>query len=317
MKLLAALLMLASAVYAQTQPRSVLVSSTEATSHLLKSPAPVYPPAAQLARIQGNVVLEVIINEKGAPTVVRVVRGHPMLTTAARDAVERWVYQPFGVNGVPTPVVTLVMVTFGQPYHDKEERMELMVEDDIRFASVFASQGNYTEADARFNHAKQILAEAGGASGYAQWSLSMAIGSVRTEQKKYDEAEQSYKDAVNAYTGVRYPSENAAESLIELSNLYLSQKRYADARQALTQSADILESVCKKGQCSGDSRKVIHRKLTHAYVDLSKIAVLEGNAADAVDWCAKVLKEKKSLDDSEREAMLSTCDDATKKAAGK
>jgi protein TonB len=38
--------------------------------------------------------------------------GHPLLVTAAMDAVKRWAYSPTLLNGVPVEVITEVTVTF-------------------------------------------------------------------------------------------------------------------------------------------------------------------------------------------------------------
>jgi len=51
---------------------------------------PEYPPLAKMARIQGDVVLEVTIDEDGKVTNLEVESGHPLLAKAALDAVRQW-----------------------------------------------------------------------------------------------------------------------------------------------------------------------------------------------------------------------------------
>ena len=41
-----------------------------------------------------------------------VLRGMPLLDAAALEAVRQWVYTPTLLNGVPTPVIMTVTVTF-------------------------------------------------------------------------------------------------------------------------------------------------------------------------------------------------------------
>jgi TonB family protein len=53
---------------------------------------PVYPPLARQARIQGVVVMRVVINTDGTIANIRVVTGHPLLIQAAIEAVKKWVY---------------------------------------------------------------------------------------------------------------------------------------------------------------------------------------------------------------------------------
>jgi protein TonB len=64
---------------------------------------PVYPPLARQARIQGVVVMRVLINGAGKVENLRVVTGHPLLIQAAIDAVKQWVY-PAQSNSVATNV---------------------------------------------------------------------------------------------------------------------------------------------------------------------------------------------------------------------
>jgi protein TonB len=72
----------------------------------------VYPPLAKQARVQGSVVLSVIIAEDGAVKQVQLVSGHPLLAPAAMDAVKKWVYRPTIVNGKRVEVITVVEVDF-------------------------------------------------------------------------------------------------------------------------------------------------------------------------------------------------------------
>jgi protein TonB len=74
--------------------------------------APVYPPDAKAARIQGSVVLGVIIGKDGTVQSERLISGHPMLAQSAIDAVKQWKYPPYLLNGNPVEVDTQVTVNF-------------------------------------------------------------------------------------------------------------------------------------------------------------------------------------------------------------
>ena len=73
---------------------------------------PVYPEIAQQARIQGIVILELIVGVDGSVTDARVLRPAPMLDQAALEAVRQWKYTPTLLNGAPVPVIMTVTVTF-------------------------------------------------------------------------------------------------------------------------------------------------------------------------------------------------------------
>jgi protein TonB len=43
---------------------------------------------------------------------LRLVQGHPMLAPAALEAVKRWKYRPYFLNGEPVEVETVITVNF-------------------------------------------------------------------------------------------------------------------------------------------------------------------------------------------------------------
>jgi TonB family protein len=73
---------------------------------------PVYPPLARQARIQGAVILGVIISKTGDVENLQLISGHPMLAPAAIEAVKQWKYKPYLLNGEPVEVETQVQVNF-------------------------------------------------------------------------------------------------------------------------------------------------------------------------------------------------------------
>jgi periplasmic protein TonB len=79
---------------------------------LIKSVQPVYPPLARTARIQGAVVLSAIIAKDGSIEGLHALAGHPMLVTAAVDAVRQWRYRPYILNNEAIEVETQITVNF-------------------------------------------------------------------------------------------------------------------------------------------------------------------------------------------------------------
>ena len=74
--------------------------------------APRYPDDALKAKVQGAVVLDVVLDADGVPTDVQVAQGVPMLDAAAIEAVRQWRYEPTLMNGVPVPIAMTVTVNF-------------------------------------------------------------------------------------------------------------------------------------------------------------------------------------------------------------
>jgi protein TonB len=80
--------------------------------HKIVDVAPVYPPVAQRARIEGVVILEAVIDAQGRVASVRVLRSIALLDQAAADAVKQWRFTPALLNTEPVPVVMTVTVNF-------------------------------------------------------------------------------------------------------------------------------------------------------------------------------------------------------------
>lgn len=78
----------------------------------IKDAPPEYPAIAQQARVQGVVILEARIDERGNVTDARPLRSIPLLDQAAIDAVRQWQYEPALRNGVQVPVLMTVTVNF-------------------------------------------------------------------------------------------------------------------------------------------------------------------------------------------------------------
>jgi protein TonB len=93
-------------------PIRVRVSQGVSQGLLIHQVKPAYPPLARQARIQGSVVLQAVIAKDGSIQGLKVVSGHPMLTTSAVDAVKQWRYKPYFLNGEPVEVETQITVNF-------------------------------------------------------------------------------------------------------------------------------------------------------------------------------------------------------------
>jgi len=93
-------------------PQRIMIGEQVQQQKLIAQPAPVYPPLAQQARIQGTVRLKVVIAKDGSVTNIEVISGHPLLVPPALEAVRGWRYQTTLLNGNPVEVATTVSVNF-------------------------------------------------------------------------------------------------------------------------------------------------------------------------------------------------------------
>jgi len=79
---------------------------------LLSSPPPIYPKAAQEARVHGVVVIDALVDVTGKVVEMTVISGPQQLTQAAMDNLRKWQYEPARLNGEVIPTHVKVSINF-------------------------------------------------------------------------------------------------------------------------------------------------------------------------------------------------------------
>lgn len=110
--LLFQLLSFAAFASAQAESAQTNAASAPASIQLLQRVPPTYPPLARSTRIQGSVVLDVVIGTDGSVNSATVVSGHPLLVQSAVDAVKQWKYKPYVLDGRAVEVESRITVQF-------------------------------------------------------------------------------------------------------------------------------------------------------------------------------------------------------------
>jgi beta-glucosidase len=91
----------------------VRVSQGVTQGLVLTKVQPLYPVEAKAAKVQGSVLLAVVIGKDGSVENLKVINSaSPLLNQAAIDAVRQWKYKPFILNGSPMEVDTQVTIHF-------------------------------------------------------------------------------------------------------------------------------------------------------------------------------------------------------------
>lgn len=92
---------------------TIKVATGVMTGKAVLQPRPAYPEVAKQQHVQGSVYLRALIGKDGSIMNVGVIdSAAPSLTEAALDAVRRWKYQPYLLNGEPVQVSTTITVNF-------------------------------------------------------------------------------------------------------------------------------------------------------------------------------------------------------------
>lgn len=75
---------------------SPIAANAQDSRKVINRVNPVYPPLARKMNVGGTVKVEVTISPAGNVTDTKVIGGHPLLITAATDAVKKWKYEAAG-----------------------------------------------------------------------------------------------------------------------------------------------------------------------------------------------------------------------------
>ena len=73
---------------------------------------PEYPPAARPAKLQGVIVLEVVVGRDGSVVDVHALNGPEVLAQSAMEAMRWWRFEPYRVEGKAVVVETTMAVEF-------------------------------------------------------------------------------------------------------------------------------------------------------------------------------------------------------------
>lgn len=82
---------------------------------LTKKVKPEYPPPAAPGKLQGQVIVRIVVDENGDVESAEVTSGNPVLATVAVDAVKQWKFKPYIKNGQPVKAAIKLPFDFAPP----------------------------------------------------------------------------------------------------------------------------------------------------------------------------------------------------------
>ena len=95
-----------------TGPVPLPVRDVDRPPRLLQQVRPTYPSEAFVKKVEGTVVIEIVIDERGRVVRTRIVRSVTLLDAAAVAAVRQWVFVPALKQGRAVATVAMAPVTF-------------------------------------------------------------------------------------------------------------------------------------------------------------------------------------------------------------
>ena len=102
----------APAINKKASDRPVRIGGGVSEANVIHRVQPLYPPLARTTHVEGTVEFTATISKDGTIENLQLVRGHPLLVNAAREAILQWRYRPTLLNGEPVEVITDIIVKF-------------------------------------------------------------------------------------------------------------------------------------------------------------------------------------------------------------
>jgi tetratricopeptide (TPR) repeat protein len=203
-----------------------------------------------------------------------------MLAPAAISAVNQWKYQPFEDAGKLVPIKTLVAVPFGgaTQAQSAEVREELIFENDFwtqqDAAEAALAKGDLAQADQSLARAGDILSAHNRHGADANWQWMLTAGQVRMLQKRYEEAEKQYKNALSLSEKTwDKDAPQVGASQANLAALFAEEKRYDPAHDYASRSFATFEKNFKRVESGhSEARQVYGRAAAKDSLVMAKIA---------------------------------------------
>lgn len=93
-------------------PAPLQISELVMRTYLIREVKPVYPDAAKKANLQGQVILQALIDKDGLVKQITTLNGRPILAKALTDAAYQWRYRPYPNLNNPMPIETRITYRF-------------------------------------------------------------------------------------------------------------------------------------------------------------------------------------------------------------
>lgn len=269
--LLVALFGFGPATYGQ-----VRLSPEQSDKLLVEKPEPAYPPLAQQTKTQGTVKIEVTVSEIGAVVSTKLIGGHPLLVTAALDAVKQRKYTPHMVDGKPTSFVTTVEIAFSvgipKDEYDRQQAVSnkyFKLDDKCRG---LLKATKWKDAEQTCREALPLADQLGDQQGLTKMGAYEHVGYALLTQQRYGDALEYYSRAFEfAQSSLKetdaelgYAYRNLAMANHGLRNLDKARELYGKAEKTLQLAHENIESEDLKQRYEKSLKEILKYHLLAA-----------------------------------------------------
>jgi TonB family protein len=247
----------------------VYVPASEVAKNQTLSVPPTYPALAKAARVQGSVRLAVVVGKTGNVESVSVASGHPMLIPAAVEAVKKWQYKRFLIDGQPASVKTEIEVPFSLGISEADYTKEqdasdayFKQEDQCRW---LLNAKQYDEAESSCRTGAELAQKLPPERQNERRIAYQLLGHSLFSQKKFKDALSSYQEELTIAKASLQPYEaelgysyhDVALSLYATGDIQQSRSAYESAMSTLERARDHIESPFLKNEYSRTIKTVL------------------------------------------------------------
>ncbi len=290
-----------------------IVPADKAKQNLVTVVQPEYPPLAKAARIAGIVHASVVIDETGSVKNLKLISGHPMLAPAALEAIRKWKYKPFQVDGKSTAIQTEVQISIpenvSQSDIDQEGKFQDTYWSNERAGREAFKQGDLATAEAKLLIARAAAEERGDLKWLELADVISMLGEVKERQKDYPQAESLLKESLAMHRKHQRADEaEVAGAEFSLAALYVQTQRPSEAEPLLLESARVWEARLTEAPMP-EAKASYGWHLALSYFAAARIASEGGRIDDAESRCRKaVIVAEQFPSENYMSAVRSGCD---------
>lgn len=219
------------AITTPTEPSSpavITLSEETLRGAAIELPQPDYPQAAVSTQAEGNVEVQILINEKGEVLNARAVSGDPLLGAAAEAAARRARFMGARLSTEPARIYGVINYTFIRPNQPPAASLPSPSSSYTKGLSFLASR-RYAEAVEALKEAIQLNPN----DANAYFKLGLAHSGLSQPEEVVV--------ALNTGIGIK-PELADAETYYYLGNAYTALRKHAEALESLKQAMRLMKA---------------------------------------------------------------------------
>ena len=240
-----------------------------------------------------------------------------MLAPAVIEAVRKWKYKPFQIDGRSAAVRAEAQVSFPENLKqsdiDAERKFQEAYWPNVRESRAALQKGDFATAQARLGLAR-AAAEARGDDKWLELAdVITLLGSVEVGQDRLDSAEQMYRQSLEIHLKHQRPDEaEVAGAQEDLATVYFRERQFEKAEPLLLQVVKTYEARLRETDLP-DPQRGYGRNIALGYLGLSQIALADGRVQESQDRCKQAVDyAEKWSKPADKDIIFARCAASTK-----